>query len=94
MAPRSTCSTASHTSSRSSDPMDSGSTHQPQHAFLTPSRASTISSWTSSLPERSPNSQTNIQADVEAREAAIEAYQQLKLALFSKTRASNTGRRG
>ncbi|KAF2245883.1 hypothetical protein BU26DRAFT_507557 [Trematosphaeria pertusa] len=57
------------------------------HPFLPPSRASTITSWTSSLPERGSRCHPSSDRDALSRDAAIEAYRQLKLALFSKARS-------
>ncbi|KAF2465178.1 uncharacterized protein BDR25DRAFT_360806 [Lindgomyces ingoldianus] len=58
------------------------------HPFLPPSRVSTISSWTSTLPERGSRPRSTSEADPTSRDAAIEAYRKLKLALFSKARCS------
>jgi hypothetical protein len=58
-----------------------------KHPFLPPARASTISSWRSTIPERISRSHTAPGVDSMSRDAAIEAYQQLKLALFSKVRS-------
>lgn len=90
MVPR----TSSRTSSICSlDTMASVSSQQPQHPFLTPGRASTITSWTSSI-ERSPQPQPASDEDVMSREAAIQAYLELKAALFSKAASSTRTRSG
>lgn len=90
MAPR----TSSRTSSIcSSDTMTSVSSQQSQHPYLTPGRASTITSWTSSI-ERSPQSQSASNEDAVSRQAAIEAYLHLKAALFSKAASSTHTRSG
>ncbi|KAF1942305.1 hypothetical protein EJ02DRAFT_175634 [Clathrospora elynae] len=91
MSLRSTSSTVSHTSSSSSSTSmaSATATHQLAHPFLTPGRASTISSWTSSLPGRNSSSPSSSKLDAQSREAAIEAYQQLKMAMFSKAGTSN-----
>ncbi|KAF2652620.1 hypothetical protein K491DRAFT_42971 [Lophiostoma macrostomum CBS 122681] len=52
-----------------------------EHPFLPLARASTISSWRSSIPERISRSNTASDAEGMSRDAAIEAYQQLKLAI-------------
>ncbi|EUC41039.1 hypothetical protein COCMIDRAFT_107209 [Bipolaris oryzae ATCC 44560] len=67
------------------------SLHQSSHPFLTPTRASDISSWTLSVPERSSNSSTQ-STDAQSRQAAIEAYRQMKAALFSRSLHSNLSR--
>ncbi|KAF2788077.1 hypothetical protein K505DRAFT_256327 [Melanomma pulvis-pyrius CBS 109.77] len=54
------------------------------HPFLAPGRASSITSWATSLPERSSRPSTASEIDGMSRDAAFEAYRQLKLALFSK----------
>lgn len=87
MSVRSTASNESHSTSSSSDTMASVTLRGPQHPFLTPGRASTISSWTTSLPGQNTQPHSESVADAQSREAAVEAYRQLKLALFSK--ASN-----
>jgi hypothetical protein len=58
------------------------------HPFLPPSRASTISSWTSSIPDR-PHHQTDPDKETMSKNAAIEAYRQLKLAIFFKAQEKN-----
>ncbi|KAF2845135.1 hypothetical protein T440DRAFT_472875 [Plenodomus tracheiphilus IPT5] len=62
--------------------------HTSSHPFLTPGQASTISSWTSSLPERSSDSQHQCQSELKTPEATVEAYRQFKLAMFSKAKAA------
>ncbi|PSN74312.1 hypothetical protein BS50DRAFT_581138 [Corynespora cassiicola Philippines] len=54
------------------------------HPFLPPSRASTITSWTISVPERRSRMVLGSENEQRSRDATIEAYRQLKLALFSK----------
>ncbi|KAJ4986552.1 hypothetical protein SVAN01_07988 [Stagonosporopsis vannaccii] len=88
MAPRSSSRTLSVCSS---DTMASVASQQAQHPYLTPGRASTITSWTSSI-ERSYELPTTSEADNVSREAAIEAYRQLKAALFTKVTASTASR--
>ncbi|RMZ68203.1 hypothetical protein GMOD_00004411 [Pyrenophora seminiperda CCB06] len=68
------------------------SMHQSPHPFLTPTRASAISTWTSSLPERNSCSPTEPEPESLSREAAIEAYRQFKAALFARATSSNTPR--
>ncbi|KAF2629215.1 hypothetical protein BU25DRAFT_409124 [Macroventuria anomochaeta] len=90
MAPR----TSSRTSSIcSSETMASVASQQSQHQYLTPGRASFITSWTSSI-ERSPQPHSASDADAMSREAAIEAYRQLKVVLFSKAASSTYSRSG
>ncbi|KAF1363415.1 hypothetical protein EJ07DRAFT_72221, partial [Lizonia empirigonia] len=62
----------------SSDTMASLASQQSQHPYLTPGRASSITSWTSSI-ERSTQAPSASDADAMSREAAIEAYRQLKV---------------
>ncbi|KAF9737296.1 hypothetical protein PMIN01_05075 [Paraphaeosphaeria minitans] len=57
----------------------------PSHPYLSPDRASTIASWTSSIPSRSPGPRTLTDDEMARREAAFEAYRQMKLAMFSKS---------
>ncbi|KAF1925037.1 uncharacterized protein M421DRAFT_424257 [Didymella exigua CBS 183.55] len=88
MAPRTLSRPSSRTSSIcSSDTMASVSSQQSQHPYLTPGRASTITSWTSSI-ERNPQRRSASNEDAMSRQAAIEAYLQLKVALFSKVASS------
>lgn len=54
------------------------------HPYLTSTRVSTIESWTESLPERA-TCQLPPEGRATTRDSAIEAYQKLKIALFSKT---------
>ncbi|EMD67203.1 hypothetical protein COCSADRAFT_34060 [Bipolaris sorokiniana ND90Pr] len=68
------------------------SLHPSSHPFLTPTRASDISSWTLSVPERSSSSSTESITDAQSRQAAIEAYRQMKAALFSRSLHSNLSR--
>ena len=68
------------------------SMHQSPHPFLTPKRASDISIWTSSLPGRNSYRPTESDPDSRSREAAIEAYRQLKATLFARATSSNTPR--
>ncbi|KAH8732025.1 hypothetical protein GQ44DRAFT_698371 [Phaeosphaeriaceae sp. PMI808] len=77
----STSQTSSHSSSTT---MTSIATHQPSHPYLTSGRASTISTWQSSVSARRSQPKYAPEADVGSQKAAIEAYQQLKLALFSR----------
>ncbi|KAF1829236.1 hypothetical protein BDW02DRAFT_574175 [Decorospora gaudefroyi] len=92
MSSSSISSATSHTSSNSSSSsMASVATQQSTHRYLTPSHASTISSWTSSLPERNSSSFSEPELDARSHEAAIEAYRQLKMSLFSKAN-SNTSK--
>ncbi|EAT81516.1 hypothetical protein SNOG_11017 [Parastagonospora nodorum SN15] len=79
MSSRSTRSSASQTSTSSSATMTSIATQPSSHPFLTPGRASTISSWQLSLPERQSHSQTSLDAQAASRQAAVDAYQQLKI---------------
>jgi hypothetical protein len=60
-----------------------------QHPFLTPTRAGNVSSWTLSIPGRGSYPSANSGPDDQSREAAIEAYRQLKAAIFSKAIDSN-----
>ena len=53
------------------------------HPYLTSTRVSTIESWTESLPER-VTCQLPLEGRATTRDSAIEAYQKLKIALFSK----------
>lgn len=62
-----------------------------QHPYLTPGRAFSITSWTSSI-ERSHQPQAATEDDSVSREAAIEAYRQLKAALFSRASVSTSGK--
>lgn len=75
-------SSSSSKSSRDTAPMVSP---QLSHPYLSSGQASTIASWTSSLPNRSSGSRSLSDEDTAKREAAIEAYRQLKLAMFSKS---------
>ncbi|KAF1847845.1 uncharacterized protein K460DRAFT_363866 [Cucurbitaria berberidis CBS 394.84] len=94
MAPCSTGSLVSYTTSvPSSTSMASVSVCQSTHPFLTPGRASSIASWTSSLPERSCRSTTSSEADLRSRDT-IEAYRQLKMAIFSKAGTANAPKPG
>ncbi|KAF2826621.1 hypothetical protein CC86DRAFT_369837 [Ophiobolus disseminans] len=68
--------------------MTSVEARQSSHPYLTPNRASTISTWQSSLPERKLQFSMTSEADAESRKAAVEAYQQLKLSLFSRAGTS------
>ncbi|KAF1964301.1 hypothetical protein BU23DRAFT_562057 [Bimuria novae-zelandiae CBS 107.79] len=61
-----------------------------QHPYLSYGQATTIASWTSSIPSRSPELQPLADEDAAKREAAIEAYRQLKLAMFSKSTGSSS----
>ncbi|KAF2685212.1 hypothetical protein K458DRAFT_21533 [Lentithecium fluviatile CBS 122367] len=83
-APSSISSSTKSTSSR--EMLSRPSSPLSSHPFLSPNRASTISSWTLSLPERESRP-----CDDEAlsRDTAIEAYRQLKLALFSRSQTSS-----
>ncbi|EUC29546.1 hypothetical protein COCCADRAFT_106252 [Bipolaris zeicola 26-R-13] len=72
--------------------MAPASLHQSSHPFLTPARASDISSWTRSVPERSSSSSTESITDAQSRQAAIEAYRQMKAALFSRSLHPNLSR--
>lgn len=54
------------------------------HPYLTSTRVSTIESWTESLPERATY-QLPPETRTTTRDSAIEAYQKLKIALFSKS---------
>ncbi|OAL04479.1 hypothetical protein IQ06DRAFT_290577 [Phaeosphaeriaceae sp. SRC1lsM3a] len=62
------------------------------HPHLTQDRAFTISSWQSSLPDRKPQSQLhssmNSDTGTRSHQAAVDAYQQLKLSLFQRTGSS------
>jgi len=63
------------------------------HPYLSPGQASTIAMWTSSLPDRGAQSQRFLSENESAsREAAIEAYRQLKLTLFSRPTGSTKQR--
>ena len=65
------------------------------HPYLEPSRASSITSWANSLPTRNLLPPNKSEVEEMSREAAFEAYRQLKLALFSKirdTQSSGPGR--
>ncbi|KAF2269399.1 hypothetical protein CC78DRAFT_574960 [Lojkania enalia] len=86
MSPGSTGSSTSSNQSTSSNKMISFPASPPPspHPFLPPSRASTITSWTTTLPERSSRPRSASEVDVMSRDAAIEAYQKLMQALFSK----------
>jgi hypothetical protein len=86
MSSRSTRSTASQSSTSSSATTASPPSRQLSHPYLTPGRAFTISSWQSSLPERRTQSPMSSEAEAESRKAAVEAYQQLKLSLFSRAK--------
>lgn len=57
----------------------------PSHPYLSPDQASTIASWTSSIPSRSPELRTLTDDEVARRKAAFEAYRQMKLAMFFKS---------
>ncbi|KZM19137.1 uncharacterized protein EKO05_0010223 [Ascochyta rabiei] len=67
--------------------MASMASQQSYHPYLSQGRASTITSWTLSI-QRSPQQPFTSDADTMSCEAAIEAYRQLKVALFSKAAAS------
>jgi hypothetical protein len=69
-------------SCRGSAPMRST---QPSHPYLSSDQASTIASWTSSISNRNPGPRTLNNDEAAQREAAFEAYRQLKLAMFSKS---------
>jgi hypothetical protein len=58
---------------------------QPSHPYLSPGQASTIASWTSSIPNRNLGPRILSNDEAAQREAAFEAYRQLKLAMFSKS---------
>ncbi|KAH9859326.1 hypothetical protein IAQ61_011107 [Plenodomus lingam] len=89
MSIRSSSSTTSQSSSTSSsDQMATFTSFTSPHPFLTPGRASTISSWTSTLPERSSGAHQQCQSESKTPEATVEAYRLLKLALFSKAMAT------
>jgi hypothetical protein len=75
----------------STDTMASVASQQSQHPYLDPGRASTITLWTSSI-ERSHQPQGASKNDDKSREAAIEAYRQLKAALFSKAGVTTSSR--
>jgi len=64
--------------------MASVASQKSQHPFLTPGRASNISSWTSTLPNRRFVAHVDTQTEAETPEATIEAYRRLKTALFSR----------
>jgi hypothetical protein len=62
------------------------SMHRPAtHPFLSPNRALAINTWTTSLPQRETRPLTRVDSLL-PQDAAIEAYRQLKLALFSHAR--------
>lgn len=85
MSSRAPSSTGSQPSSAPSPRiMASVATHQSSHPFLTPAHASNISTWASSLPRHQSYSSPQSESEAQSREAAIEAYRQLKAALFSK----------
>ncbi|EOA84259.1 uncharacterized protein SETTUDRAFT_164479 [Exserohilum turcica Et28A] len=68
------------------------SLQQSSHLFLSPTRASDISIWTMSVPKRNATSSVESSAEARSREAAIEAYCQMKAALFSRSTNSNPSR--
>ncbi|KAF2705773.1 hypothetical protein K504DRAFT_83489 [Pleomassaria siparia CBS 279.74] len=83
----STWSRSSNENMHSPPPPPSSSSSPPPptpHPYLAPGRASYISSWATSLPERSTQPHTASEADQISRDAAFEAYRQLKLAMFSR----------
>ncbi|KAF2191784.1 hypothetical protein K469DRAFT_718800 [Zopfia rhizophila CBS 207.26] len=87
------CSVSSALSSSSSEnmqspPLSPSSPPPSAHPFLTPGQASTITSWATTLPERGTRPCTTSEVEAMSRDAAIEAYRKLKLALFSKARIS------
>jgi hypothetical protein len=92
MSSRSTRSTASQSSTSSSATAASLASHQSSHPYLTPGRASTISTWQLSLPERQAQPHMSSDAEAESRKAAVEAYQQLKLSLFSRAKTPTPSR--
>jgi hypothetical protein len=89
MSSRSTRSSASQASTSSSATMTSVATHTSTHPYLTPGRASTISSWQLSLPERHSQSHTSSEAEEASRQATVEAYQQLKMSAKAKSAKLN-----
>lgn len=86
MSSRSARSSASEASSISSSATMTQAAPQSSHPYLTPGRASTISTWQSRLCERQSQSQISSEAEEESRRAAVEAYQQMRMALFAKAR--------
>lgn len=89
MSSPSTCSSASQSSSTSSSTtMMSVTAHQASHPHLTPGRASSISTWQESLAGRRQQSTISSEAENESRRAAVDAYQQLKMSLFTRAGAS------
>ncbi|KAH7413935.1 hypothetical protein DE146DRAFT_12550 [Phaeosphaeria sp. MPI-PUGE-AT-0046c] len=89
MSSRSSHSSNSQSSKSSSASMMTAMAQSQSRPYLTLDRASTISSWQSSLPDRKPQSHLPSsmasQAGAQPHQAAVDAYQQLKLALFRRT---------
>jgi hypothetical protein len=82
-------SSASRASSNSSSTtMTSVAAQAASHPHLTPGRASSISIWQESLAGRREQPSMSSDAENESRRAAVEAYQQLKMSLFTRAGAS------
>ncbi|KAH7067945.1 hypothetical protein FB567DRAFT_253500 [Paraphoma chrysanthemicola] len=91
MSCRSTRSANSQTASiSSSTSMTPAPSRQSPHPYLTPGRASTISTWQSTLSERNSQAHISSKGEEESRRAAFEAYQQLRMSLFSRAATTTT----
>jgi hypothetical protein len=85
MSSRSTHSAKSQASSAfSSTTMTTTANRHPPHPYLTPGRASTISTWQSTLFERKSQPHLLSKDEEESHRAAVQAYQELRLSLFSR----------
>jgi hypothetical protein len=85
MSSRSTRSAKSQASSAfSSTTMTTTANRHPPHPYLTPGRASTISTWQSTLFERKSQPHLLSKDEEESHRAAVQAYQELRLSLFSR----------
>lgn len=89
MSSQTSHSSDSHSIKSSSAIMTSNAAQPSLHPYLTHERAATVSSWQSSLQSQLKPSTTS---DTEAKnhQDIVDAYQQLKLALFARTRQSTS----